>query len=162
MNEPVHTDHDPEVVPFRGNLEYLCAILSYLQTLAARRLATRRWQARRLGLQAKRCIRSRITGQLFTRSRDGLEEVDESTSLEELEADRLQIGREAEMQHAELEDRIRVTLQTTQVDLPLERLAGEYGLDEFEKLVLVTLIGPSLDNDFRCQAPDSLTGLFPC
>ncbi|MBI2192629.1 MAG: hypothetical protein HYU36_11660 [Planctomycetes bacterium] len=41
------------------------------------------------------------------------------------------------------------TLGEGRVELPLERVAGEGGLCEFEKFLLALVLAPTLDNEFR-------------
>jgi len=77
------------------------------------------------------------------------ESEEQNQSVETMEADLRRLAREARYKHELLQSRAGATLSAGKVALPLEELAKQHGLLEFEKLVIALALGPNLDNGFR-------------
>ena len=112
---------------FTTNLEYLAAHLDYLRCLAAWRLKERKASA-------------------DTRSRDPQDAPPRETAVTK---------RSVQARKTRLAERVRKTLAAGSVRLPLEDLARSHDLDETEKLILVAVLGPDLDDGFE-RAMDAL------
>ncbi len=128
-----------KVKPFTSNLEYISASLDYLLALARKRalgpLIEARKDSRRVTPE-KQAELEALTGS-------------DDSSLPSLERAFRRLAREVKRRHRQLAMRTQRTLTADQVELPLESLASEHGLGEFEKLVLLLILGPDLDNHFK-------------
>lgn len=130
-----------KTLPFGGNLEYLSAFLDFLSELVRRQIVRRNLDLKRAGLAP-------------AVERPGVQSVRSVSSASRREERRLEAllsdaERNARRKEAELAARVACTLEAGAPDLPLERLAREHGLGEFEKRVLALVLGPTLDNRFR-------------
>jgi adenylate kinase family enzyme len=128
----------PKAKPFASNLEYLAATLDYLQTLARKQVAVRQLETERSGMRASRYEQTEREELLGSAASN-------SAGLQHL-LRRLDTG--LRHKHDTLNRRTQVTLAAGTPELPLENLARDYSLSEFEKLVLVIILGPDLDSNF--------------
>lgn len=133
---------------FDSNLEYLSAHLQFLTCVARKRMLQRGVENRRAGLSAG--SRKRYS-QVFTDCEisDQPEEVlvRKLANVDRVQADRRRV----------LTQRIRLTLDENRIELPLENLCREHNLLDFEKMVLVLVLGPTLDNCFK-ETLEEMTG----
>ncbi len=112
---------------FETNLEYLAAHLDYLRCLAALRLKERK-------------------------------AADDPAFIDRKEVAPCDAGvtrRSVRAKRTLLAGRVRTTLSAGTLKLPLEDLARAHGLDETEKLILVAVLGPDLDDAVE-RAMDAL------
>ncbi len=112
---------------FKSNLEYLGAHLEYLRNLAALRIINRK-----------------VAENLQNDS-------SQTAPHKGPAAMRLAV----ETKRKQLAQRVRTTLTAGNLKLPLEDLVRNHGLGETEKLILVTVLGPDLDDAFE-RAMDAL------
>jgi SpoVK/Ycf46/Vps4 family AAA+-type ATPase len=127
--------------PFGSNLEYLAATLGYVGALASKRLLMRRLEANNVSAS----VPTDEPDEPF--DDDG--QADHAASTRRCLQKVMEITRNQAAERLEaLNARIAATLAEGRTDLPLERLARDHGLTEFEKLVLVVVLGPELDGGF--------------
>ncbi|MDP6503928.1 MAG: hypothetical protein QF886_09945, partial [Planctomycetota bacterium] len=123
--------------PFETNLEYLSAILDYLTLLAQKRTIQKKLQKQKAGLTRR--------GRAAPWDDD-----DSDDSPVELRRELLSNhSRTVAHRKKILDARVAATLAAGEVELPLETMAKEHQLSEFEKLVLILVLGPTLDNTFE-------------
>ncbi len=126
-------DGKGQAKPFASNLKYLAACLEYLRELAALRAKSNRLTS----ATAERGLR---VGRALAAS-----------------ATRRGVARRKQL----LERRIAATLAAGKIKLPLEEIAREHRLEEIEKLILVAILGPDLDDAFE-RALDTLVSGHRC
>ena len=114
-------------------------LTEHLRVLTQKRLVKRRLSARGVDAPVS-----------WTRHDTSSSESDENhSSKEELRSTYRRLKREIKKQRRTVRARVDATLAEGCVDLPLESLAREHDLCEFEKLTIALVIAPSLDNDFE-------------
>jgi SpoVK/Ycf46/Vps4 family AAA+-type ATPase len=131
-----------QVKPYKNNLEYLTASVTYLDTLARSRVLERK-------LQDRAIPPDKMTGyeEWFERDDDsedllGIKRRGWQRALKQMRGRLTRIKRV-------LTVRTQATVQEGRIELPLETLATEHALSEFEKFVLHMALGPNLDSTFR-------------
>jgi SpoVK/Ycf46/Vps4 family AAA+-type ATPase len=129
-------------VSFDSNVEYLSSTLEYLSAVAEQRIAEQG--------------RYPNPGGALTRPDTGRE--GGSTAAEDrLAADKVgqngppvgQARRRARQFRKALDARVQSTISEGKTELPLEALARQDGLCDFEKMTLATILGWGLDNHFK-------------
>jgi SpoVK/Ycf46/Vps4 family AAA+-type ATPase len=129
------------ILPFTSNLEYLSTFLEFLSALTRRQIIRRNLELKRAGVDAN--SRGRNSGKSGTRTAASRRE-------EKALADNLKRAeRNCVRKEQALSRRTQLTLELGKIELPLEKLAKESGLSEFEKRVIALVLGPGLDNTFR-------------
>ena len=131
------------VKPYSSNLEYISAGVNYLTILAHRRLSEARLNAKEAGIPGKKSVL--LNGKL-TNVDD--EDVSDSSLASLQRACRNAVKKQGIVLR-EFRRRTGATIERSKVELPLEDLARTHNLTEFEKMILLLLLAPLVDNSFR-------------
>ncbi len=132
---------DTTATPFGSNLEYLASCVDHLRMRARKRLLLRRLEG------------GQDTVPACPDGGDDVPDPDcgpgaETAKQRSIETVIRVTGNQATARLEALNARIAATLAEGKVDLPLERLAKDAGLCEFEKQVILAVLGPNLDGAF--------------